>query len=279
MGKTKLQKIFSTISITSLFVVVGLVVLMIGGTIKSSRFMWDLVLIVGIVSFSCVSCLSVARYVEDKEKRIPAFIVIGLTGLTCILWIIALFVGQGFIDKIRGGTAEGANLVHTWNFIKIVIFITVQTAFANLIVTYLFWFKNRLIPFQVVMYLSNGIVDLWLSLVLLSSGFSESKGAYANLPWLYSREVITILVISFMYMMISTMLIRRFFRRKVVVTTQGYDPRMDLEVEVEDDVASKKEEEKPSVEERIKKLDNLKAGGLITEEEYNAKKAKILEDI
>ena len=279
MGKTKLQKIFSTISITSLFVVVGLVVLMIGGTIKSSRFMWDLVLIVGIVSFSCVSCLSVARYVEDKEKRIPAFIVIGLTGLTCILWIIALFVGQGFIDKIRGGTAEGANLVHTWNFIKIVIFITVQTAFANLIVTYLFWFKNRLIPFQVVMYLSNGIVDLWLSLVLLSSGFSEESGAYANLPWLYSREVITILVISFMYMMISTMLIRRFFRRKVVVTTQGYDPRMDLEVEVEDDVASKKEEEKPSVEERIKKLDNLKAGGLITEEEYNAKKAKILEDI
>ena len=279
MGKTKLQKIFSTISITSLFVVVGLVVLMIGGTIKSSRFMWDLVLIVGIVSFSCVSCLSVARYVEDKEKRIPAFIVIGLTGLTCILWIIALFVGQGFIDKIRGGTAEGANLVHTWNFIKIVIFITVQTAFANLIVTYLFWFKNRLIPFQVVMYLSNGIVDLWLSLVLLSSGFSESKGAYANLPWLYSREVITILVISFMYMMISTMLIRRFFRRKVVVTTHNYDPNMEIEVETKEETAGKEVEKQPTVEERIKKLDTLKAGGLITEEEYNAKKAKILEEL
>ncbi len=278
MGKTKLQKIFSTISITSLFVVVGLIVLMIVGTIKSSRFMWDFVLIVGIVSFSCVSCLSVARYVEDKEKRIPAYIVMGLTGVTCILWIIALFVGQGFIDKIMGGTVEGANLIHTWNYIKTVIFITVQTALANLIVTYIFWFKNRLIPFQVVMYVSNGIVDLWLSLVLLSSGFND-HGPYANFMWLYSKEVMTIVIISFLYTMISTMLIRRFFRRKVVVTTHNYDPNMEIEVETKEETAGKEVEKQPTVEERIKKLDTLKAGGLITEEEYNAKKAKILEEL
>lgn len=279
MGKTKLQKIFSTVSITSLFIVVGLIVLMIGGTIKSSRFMWDLVLIVGIVSFSCVSCLSVARYVEDKEKRIPAFIVIGLTGLTCILWIIALFVGQGFIDKIIGGTVNGDNLINTWNYIKIVIFVTIQTAFANLIVTYLFWFKNRLIPFQVVMYISNGIVDLWLSLVFLSTVFSEEDGVSMKLTWLINKEVITVVVIAFLYMMISTMLIRRFFRRKVVVTTHNYDPNMEIEVETKEETAGKEVEKQPTVEERIKKLDTLKAGGLITEEEYNAKKAKILEEL
>ena len=278
MGKSKLQKIFSTTAILGAFIVVGVLILMAMGVINSNRALIDFLLIIGILCFGCISCLIVARYLNDKSKRIPVLIVLILTGLTCLLWIIFVFIGQSFIDAIGNNTLTDAGFSGILTYTKITIILTIQTSFANLLVSNLFRLKRDMMVFQGIMYASNAIMDFWLTFVVLGI---KVEGGH-SFEWLFSTFFVTVFIISAVYTIMSNAILRRYERRRVQEdVVYGKETYSDSykKAKAEQRANDPNSEHINSIEERIKKLDVLKEKGLITDEEYSARKSKILEEI
>lgn len=284
MGRTKLQKILSTTAILGAFIVVGTLILMMTGALKSSRAIVDFLIIVGIICFGCISCMTVARYIHDKTKIIPVYLVFGLTGLTCVLWIIFIFIGQSFIDAASAGTLTDASFAGLLTFAKIVVFVTIQTSLVNLVISNLFKLKKTMLVFQVIMYASNAFVDFWLSAVVFSviiNGDGNLDFAWPEL--VTSRAWISLFVVALAYTFIAGAVMKRY--EKNIATENALYGNQTSSIAY-DNAMKEKEQEKEQekalandVETRLRKLDDLKAKGLISDEDYEAKKAKILEDI
>lgn len=282
MGRTKLQKILSTTAILGAFLVVGILILMATGVISSSSVLVDFLLIVGIICFGSISCMIVARYINDKSKRIPVIIVLSLTGLTCLLWIIFVFIGQGLINSIEANTITEAGVKGILVYAKITVFITIQTSFANLVISNLFKLKQDMLIFQGIMYVSNAIMDFWICALILSLGIGDD-GFYLGWPALIEEKFWVILfILATVYTFMSNIILRRYEKRRVqddvVLAKETYSDSY-KKVKEESPVQPVISEQKNTIEDRIKKLDDLKEKGLITEEEYSSRKSKILEDI
>ena len=282
MGRTKLQKILSTTAILGSFVVVGALVLMMMGVIKSSRVVVDFLLIVGILCFGCISCMVVARYINDKSKRIPVLIVLISTAVTCLLWIIFIFVGQAFIDAIMGeGEITEASFRALFVFAKITAVITIQTSFANLVVSNLFRLRKDMIIFQGIMYFSNAVMDFWISALILSLRLTDGGIELAWKSLIESKFWVTLFVLATVYTGISNVILRKYEKRVVRDNAvYGKETFSDSYEQVKQEIKDTEEKKQPTtIEDRIKKLDELKEKNLITEEEYTTRKSKILEDI
>ena len=275
MKKSKIEKLMSIIPISLAFVIVGIFVLGAMGTISLNRFVIDFLLILAILCFGCISCLPASRILtKEKELKhhIYAYVIIGLTGLTCLLWIIFIFVGQDFINAISNGTYTGNMGILT--YAKIVAFITIQTSIANMVISNVYTFKKEYLAFQIIMYVSNFIVDLWLTIVIMSLNYVEGSLAFtAN--WLFDSKFIwTIFVLSLAFSMLASAILKSIIKKRTRDIT--LDQQTILKTIQDNNIQI---QQAPSIEERIKKLDELKEKGMLTEEEYASKKAKILEDI
>lgn len=213
-NKSKLEKIFTTASITLAFVVVGLLVLGLMQIMPLNRFFLDVLLILGILCFGCISCLPAVRMLTQNKKDIYAYVILGLTGFVCLLWIIFVFVGRGLIDALANSTADVSHLSNAWGYTKTVIFLTIQTSFANLIITNLYHLKKTMLPFQIVMYVSNFIVNLWLSIVVLSIVVT-SQGLAFTAGWLLdSAFFATVFVLALVFSGLASTILRRINRRR-----------------------------------------------------------------
>ena len=272
MTKGKLQKILSVTSIVGLFVVVGLLILMITGIIPWSLPIVDILLIFGILCLGCVSCLGTVRYFNQSKKQdIAIWCVVGFTALTCLLWIIFVFVGQAFITAAVNGEEMGAGLIPIWNFAKIVILLTIITFMGNLVIGNICVLKKRMIPFQVVMYISNAIVCIWLAILVLSINLSTENGLRVGATFLFGRFPLTLFILAAAFTSVASGIIKSIQKRLFREATEDLMNNHNNQ--------PVKDEQDNSVEGRIKKLDELKAKNLITEEEYSNKKAKILEEL
>ncbi len=271
MKKTKLERLMSIIPISLAFVIVGVFVLMLMDILPKNRFMIDVLLILGIFCFGCISCMPATKMLSKNKRNVYAYIILGLTALTCLLWIVFVFVGQGFIDSIAADSTDFSTLVGVWNYLKVVIFITIQTSIFNLVISNIFTFKREYLAFQIVMYVSNAIVDLWLTIAILSL-YVTSDGLAFGADWLVnSKFVLTLFILALAFSSLASSIMRSIIKKRT----------RDLTIDThanQTDIAPKVQEQ-PSLEDRIKKLDDLKEKGMITEEEYNQKRAKILEEI
>lgn len=276
MKKSKIEKLMSIIPITLAFVLVGVFVLMMVGSLPKSRFMIDTILILLILCFGCISCLTASRILskeKDKKHHILAYVIIGLTGLTCLLWIIFVFIGQGLLDKAVNDSADITNLVGVWTYTKITIFVTIQTSIANLIVSNIYTFKKDYFPFQIVMYVSNFLVDLWLTIVIMSLNIKDGEMVF-NAQWMFDSKFIwTLFSLALAYSILASAVLKSIIKKRT------RDLTLDQQTIIKNIKDNNVEIETNSIENRIKKLDDLKEKGIISEEEYAAKKAKILEEI
>ena len=151
LKKSKIEKIMTIIPIALAFIVVGILVLGITGTLKLNRFTVDLMLILGVIAFGCISCLTAAKMISKDKKNIYAYIILGFTGLSCLLWIVFIFIGQGFIESLINDSGDASSLIGIWTYTKITIFITIQTSLINLVVSNIVTFKKEYFAFQIIM--------------------------------------------------------------------------------------------------------------------------------
>ena len=254
-----------------------------------------------IISLGAILCLPWLARVSDSKQRVFSIVMLALLGGSAILWVIsAIFI---YLLYKNGETYSANTVVIFLNFVKACMIISFQAIEANMISLCIIKFKKQYIPFQAIMYASYLFVDLWVSIVLAGVKINTGNGVEFSpvLPSFFSAGMITVLVIAIIYIIIANAIINSIEARK---NGEYYDIRgrrrhrgaaltgalMDSFTDIEDyDTNNKKSENaeqaktetknEASVEEKLAKLKDLLDKNLITEEEYNQKKAKILEEM
>ena len=118
----KYYRIVNTSAIVGLFVAVGILVLMVTGTIPWTSSA------VAILCFSCLLALPWIRKIENNEFKILSYVFLGIVGLSCILWLISDIVIISEYKAIKAAAGKEltddeqikllSSLLRTINFLK-----------------------------------------------------------------------------------------------------------------------------------------------------------------
>jgi hypothetical protein len=266
--KFNLYKIFNSIAIFGLFIVVTLAVLQSSKTIAVSKVVNELIWIIGALCFFCLIAMPWAKRLDNKENKILSIVFLSLTGVCAILWIISIILVFSFIKN----NPDEAQISRVLNFIKVNVFITIQFFVALSITTSILKFKNTMVPFQAIYYLSMVYLDFYASFALFCLKISSSLefSINNNLEFLKSRFMIVSGSLALVYVAVSAGIIKAREKRKMKDLANSQKIGAINEVKVE----------KVDSDEEIKlsKLKEMYDNHLITEDEYKSKKDEILKN-
>ena len=301
----KIYKIVNTTSMIGLFAAITIIVLMIAKAIPWSSNAIGIVAAIAILCFSCILALPWIRKIENNEFKILSYVFLGIVAASCILWIVADIVIISQYKSIKGAIlAENltedenieiiSGLFRSLNFLKVTMFLTIQFSVASFVATTITRYKKTMIPFQAIAYASYAFVDFWVSGFLFSfainSNLKEFKGIgldkamkeifYFNrefFNFLTNKVVLTIFLLAVAYVGISNAITKRQDNRKLRTILE--DMTEDGNIRDTQPQEVKPAEVVDTVEDKLAKLKTMYEKELITKEEYEKKKSKILEDM
>ena len=212
--KSKFEKIFLIASASTLLASMFLISLIPLVNITIPKFILDLFLILAILAVGCITCLPAVKMILKDRKNIFAYIIFGLTGLLCLLWIIFIFVGNSVINAVLDYSISMAHVASIINYTKIAIFFTIFISLANNILINLHHFKKNMFTIQIIKYVSNFIVCLWLGIVILSLSIEGESVAFTAKWLLDSAFFATLFSIALVVSSFATTKMRRAKRRE-----------------------------------------------------------------
>ncbi len=299
----KLYKIINTCSIIGLFIAVGIIVLMMTKTIELSSTMIGIVGAIAIVCFGCILALPWIRKLEAGEFKVLSIVFLSIVGAVVILWVVCDIVIISSYKSIKDLVVNGdkftesqtldliSGLLSSINFLKVAVFLTLQFSVASFVATAITKYRKTMIPFQAIAYASYGIVDFWFSGFIFSvkinsdvksvngGDFFDVLGQIFSvntefINFLISKVMITILILAIAYVTISNIIIKKQDQRRIQNATE--DLAHGKLIQRTNDAEPVQTE---TAEEKLEKLKTMFEKNLITQEEYEQKRAKILEDM
>ncbi len=278
-GKFSLYGIIQTISIVGLFLAVGLIVLAATGTFHMGTGLVQFVGIIAVICLCGLMSLVWARNLERGKAKVVSIVFLSIIAVVCILWIVAVCVVMGLIRK--GDTVSEKELANTVRFIKIVLIISVQFICGTTIGAVITRYGKSMLVFQIIMYVSNIVVDLyvtgWLLLFKIDGtdiAFNSASGLFS---FLTSNAVYPIAILALAYVSLSNSIIKRIELKRQKYQIENYGDRIDKK-----EVEAQAQTNAQPVKDNKQKLIELKSmldEGLITQEEYDEKRKKLLEDM
>lgn len=278
LKRKKIFTVIQTVSILCLFATVALLILGWTNNFLTAELTLTLSIFI-VTSLAAVLCMPWISKLKEPKQKILAIVLLSLIGLSAILWIISsIFI---YLLYKNGDSYSAQTTAVFLNFIRACMIISFQAIEANMISLAILRYKNRHLALQIVMYLSYLYVDFWISVVIGGINFSASNVTFSPiLPALFSTGAIVTLLIAIVYIVLASSIINSIDAKKnggkhSAPLTESVLESLS-ENETENNIETKKEE---SSEEKLTKLKELFDKKLITEEEYNQKKSKILEEI
>mgnify|MGYP004605584599 FL=1 len=278
-SKFSLYGIIQTISIVGLFLAVGLIVLATTGTLHMGTGLIQFVGIIAVICLCGLMSLVWARNLERGKQKIVSIVFLSIIGAVCLLWIIAICVVMGLIRK--GDAATDKELVNSLRFIKIVLIISVQFICGTTIGAVITRYGKSMLVFQVIMYVSNIVVDVYVSCWMFLFKINNGEVAFATDSKLFailtSKGMITIAVLAIVYVSLSNIIIKLVELKRQKYQIENYGDKIDKK-----ELESQTQTNTQPVKDNKQKLVELKSmldDGLITQEEYDEKRKKLLEDM
>jgi len=278
----KVYRIISTVAIIGLFLAVGLLVVGIMQGFMSA----GLCLFLAILAILCL-CSTLAlywvRFLEKKVNVKLSIAMLALLGLAAVLWTaVAIVIYSMYVQGKAGTLGEPRGRMI---FIQIALITAFQIFEALLISSTWVKYKKSYLVFQIIMYVSNLFVDFWFSVLFSCFNFAGTGNevfALDRAKFLTTPGMITTLVLFIVYTSICSSVLKSIEQRRIRnIAHDEYN--MEDDVEPADAVADRVEKatakKNATPEEKLASLKDLLDKGLITEEEYKEKKAKILEEM
>ena len=236
---------------------------------------------VGLALVGILMVLPWSKYMEQKEYKIVSLVFLIATGVCVLLWEISTLV---ICHAIR---VEHMNLAMA-HLVRITLLISLQVTIANFIGKYIVKYRNKYIPFQAITYLSLLYIDIWVSILLF--GVSINKGfevSHETLSIIWNRVAGSFMVLACAYVLISTGVIANARKRRVRNAILAHNRKLNKDIgimDLDDDEEEENEAEfkriakqqAETVEAQLEKLKSMLDKGLITQEEYDAKRKDIL---
>lgn len=273
----KVYKIITTCVILGLFFDVGLLTLgIMEGWFAAAPFMILLLAIIGILCMTATLSLLWIRHLERKELQTLSYVMLGILGFAAIMWIAIAGVVYSLIRNPEG------NPLAKMNFIRIGLIISFQVVEAIIISSTWARYRKNYLVFQIIMYVSNLFVDLWCSLLFSAIALQDGNVVLREgiTKLIFSHGMVVMLVLFVVYVIISNSILKTIEDRKMrqirYDLTQGTADNRDFDAPADADATPVSEN---ATEAKLEKLKDLYEKKLISEEEYNEKKAKILEEM
>ena len=266
MKKKSLFKILQNISVTLIFIVTAIFICAVTGLIKLTPFLVDALGLTIILCLGFIFSLPWIKYIEQKKYKIASIIFLVLIIICSILWAICLIIIVNVISKDL--TLENFSLILVKSSALISIQFLIASTFASIILKY----KKSMIPFQVITYASYIFIDVYFSILIFNLGRDISFNSIADL--LFSKVMLTFLFIAFAFVCISNAVIKRTDKRRINEMVDNQDNNINNENSNKVDDKSTK-----TTNEKLQELKQLYESELITKEEYEKKKAEILDNM
>lgn len=231
--------------------------------------------ILAIVCFFAISMLPWIKKLERGQFYKTSIAFLAINALCCMLWIVGAVLIFILYQKAHSGMDFDAS--GYLEVIKIILLITIQFLAASSIATLVFRYKRTFVAFQVITYISIVFVDLYVSIFLLSITFNSAQELIFNqdiLNILGTPIMLGFFVMFLVFTIISAGIVKRIERGKV---GRAYEAVTKTQDQLTPQNTAENEEN--SLQSRLQKLKSLYDAGLISEEEYKARKAEILQEI
>ncbi len=269
--QSRLYKIIQSVSITAVFVAVGLLVLGVSGIFNFTSFTFGLIATIAIIAIAGVLMLPWVRHLERLEYRKVSIVFMIAIAACAVLWIVSVYMGIGVYRRAKIATGDDdAGLFATLKFIKVVLIITLQFLMASLVASTVIKYQKRLIAFQAITYLSNLFFDFYVTYFLCcitvnADGLAIADGAMI----LLNKFMLALFVMSIIFMAISS---------KIMQVVEERRFRYAAEDAYHIDGSLKEQPvENEAIEAKLEKLKQLREKDLISEEEYQKKRSDLLE--
>lgn len=268
----KLFKILQNTAISIILVMVALVIFSIAEIIPFTPVLGCFYGIILIVCFACLYALPWARKFEKNENKKLSLIFMSLIAVCAVLWMACLIVVIGCItsDKEPG--------MFLFNLIRISLVLSIQMLVSSTIASTILKYKNSMIPFQVITYLSHVYIDFFVTTIIVS--INSKFDTNSIVPFLFTKWPLIILALSCAYVFISNIIIKKTDKRKMTeVAYASGDVNYNPNQVVGDGFGGVQEtttQLSPTV--KLEKLKDMYEKELITKEEYEKKKEEILKE-
>lgn len=268
MDHEKLYRLIQTIAVIGMFASVALAIMMSFNVLKYSAAMLSLVLVILVVSISCMMVLPWVKQLSKSEFKILCYVMFGLTAFSCVLWAADIIVGVKIADAVKAENA--AQLLGQLKFLQISLFLTFQIVVANSVASCVVKYRKTMVAFQVITYISNLYIDLYGSIALFCVKISNDGLSFANNVSFISNKIsIMFAVMALAFVIISNWVVKRMDKRR---------QRDALAPMFEDDKKQNQAGEK-TVQQKLKELKEMLDNNLISEEEYAKKRDDLINQL
>lgn len=252
-NNNKIKRFLSSISIFGFFAIAAVLVFAFVGSIKLNTVIVEILIAVAFICVGLIFALPWFDKMDTKLGKIFAIIFLSLIAVCVVLWIVCeILIVQVVLDGKGFPTA-------VYNLIRVSLIITIQFLVASTIASIVLRFKNTMIAFQVVTYLSYLYIDFWFTYVIACASIINGKFKFIGSDFIISKIILALLLLAFVYIGISSTVIKVNARRKIGRSME-----------------SGSDSDNDSPDERLKKLKNMLDNDLISKEEYEKKKEEIL---
>ena len=274
----KVYRTLAGCAITGVFLAFGLLVFALTGFFHLDAILVGLIVSVITASLGIITILPWVRRIEKGEYKKMAIVFISLIGVCILLWFISVWT---VVILFKTQSESIGALVFVFNLIKATIVISAQLIVSSTIANVILKYKTSFIPFQVITYLSYLFIDVYLCILLFclvitneTAYISDSIGVLGN------RYMITFLILSFVYSAVSSSIMKSIEVRKTKSVVNGVNETTENAItETEQEAKPEAPKQPKSAAERLENLKVMHENGLITDAEYDAKRADILKDM
>ncbi len=278
----KVYKILTTVALVGIFLAVGILVVGLAQNFLTA----GVSLTLGLIATICLSiilCLPWIKKLENNKYRITSIVFLAIIGLCALLWLISCFVIYAMYQNAKSESAAG--LTGSLRFLKVVLILTIQFICAQTIATTIINYQKNYIVFQVIMYISNVFVDLYVTCFLLCIAIKDGTGGSPELfindqfiSFLFTPAMYTLFALFLVYTAICSGILNRIQRGKQKIAAEVIENNNNVSVTETNEVKPARLS-KEEIKARLENLKDMLDSGLITQEEYDARRGEILKEI
>ena len=262
--QSKTIRTMSLSAIIGVFVIVAVLVFGIFGIFPLNAVVVEILGFIGILCIACIMAIPWVDRLEQKDfNKMVCYVFITIISVCMVLWLVCWVLTMHVL--ISKSTYSAA----LYNLVRISLIITIQLMVASTIAYVMLKYKKTMIPFQAITYLSNLYIDFYATYLICCLNIVGGKVKFPGSEVIFSKFMIALLVIAFLYVLISNSVIKSHEKRRTQRISEDF---------ANGELAETQTEDTPSLEDKLKRLKNMKEEGLITEEEYEQKKAEMMKD-
>ncbi|MCM1367632.1 MAG: SHOCT domain-containing protein [Roseburia sp.] len=241
--------------------------------------------VVGLGGMVALPWVRVLEAVKGKQFKITAIVFLSLIGVCVILWIVSVWQVVGLVNKSEGESADG--LSGSFKVIQATLIVSMQFVICSAVAMNIVKYRKTLLPYQIMAGAAYLYIDFYLSLVFTALTITRGGLEFSKTAILLTNLWLHALLLVFVALAVFPNIVFNRIDKRNILTARAENLKTvlvpDEQAEQQPhaatgDVGAPADSDEP-VEEKLRTIKALLDNGLITQAEYDEKRAEIIKNI